>query len=156
MGRGFLVVFVFVFLFFSVVTRHFVELDNLLNLLSAMVAVAITAAGLALVVMSGRLDISIGSIAFLSCAIGALLMRASGLNPVLAAVIVVGCGALLGAVNAFIVVVLRGNSLIAPLSTMIAYRGIALQLTHALRVQLPPDIRFIGNTRLGPIPVDIL
>ena len=156
MRRGFLVVFGIVFLFFSVLTRHFFELDNLLNILSAMAPLAISAAGLALVVMSGRLDISIGSIAFLSCAIGALLMRANGLSPVLAALIVVGCGALLGAINAFIVVVLRVNSLVATLSTMIAFRGIALQLTDALLVQLPPDIRFIGNARLGPIPVDIL
>jgi ribose/xylose/arabinose/galactoside ABC-type transport system permease subunit len=156
MRRGFLVVFIIVFLFFSVVTRHFFELDNLLNILSAMAPLAIAAAGLALVVMSGRLDISIGSIAFLSCAIGALLMRANGLSPVLAALIVVGCGALLGTINAFIVVVLRVNSLIATLSTMIAYRGIALQLTDALLVQLPPDVRFIGNARIGPIPVDIL
>jgi ribose/xylose/arabinose/galactoside ABC-type transport system permease subunit len=121
-----------------------------------MAPLAISAAGLALVVMSGRLDISIGSIAFLSCAIGALLMRANGLSPVPAALIVVGCGALLGAINAFIVVVLRVNSLIATLSTMIAYRGIALQLTDALLVQLPPEVRFIGNARIGPIPVDIL
>jgi ribose/xylose/arabinose/galactoside ABC-type transport system permease subunit len=156
MRRGFLVVFIIVFLFFSVVTRHFFEVDNILNILSAMAPLAISAAGLALVVMSGRLDISIGSIAFLSCATGALLMRASGLSPVLAALIVVGCGALLGAVNGFIVVVLRVNPLIATLSTMIAYRGIALQLTDALLVQLPPDVRFIGNARLGPIPVDIL
>src|SRR6201981_569042 len=83
-------------------------------------------------------------------------MRASGLNPVVAAAIVAGCGALLGAVNAFFVVVLRVNSLIATLSTMIAYCGIALQLTDTLLVQLPPDILFIGNTRIGPIPVDIL
>src|SRR5258708_4819719 len=154
--RGFLVVFIIVFLFVFVVTRHFFEVENILNILSAMAPLAISAAGLALVVMSGRLDISIGSIAFLSCAIGALLMRATGLSPVLTALIVVGCGALLGAVNAFIVIVLRVNSLIATLSTMIAYRGIALQLTDALLVQLPPDVRFIGNARLGPIPVDIL
>lgn len=154
--RGFLIVFIIVFLFFSVVTRHFFEPENLLNILSAMAPLAIAASGLALVVMSGRLDISIGSIAFLSCAIGALLMKASGLNPGFAALIVVGCGALLGAANAFIVVVLRVNSLIATLSTMIAYRGIALQLTDALLVQLPPDIRFVGNTRLGLIPVDVL
>jgi ribose/xylose/arabinose/galactoside ABC-type transport system permease subunit len=154
--RGFFVVFIIVFLFFSVVTRHFFEPENLLNILSAMAPLAIAASGLALVVMSGRLDISIGSIAFLSCAIGALFMRASGLNPGLAAVIVVGCGAVLGAANAFVVVVLRVNSLIATLSTMIAYRGIALQLTDALLVPLPPGVRFVGNTRLGPMPVDIL
>src|ERR1700730_16623978 len=156
MRRGFVVVFIIVFLLFSVVTRHFFEVENILNILTAMAPLAISAAGWRLLVMSVRLDISIASIAFLSCAIGALLMRTSGLSPVLTALIVVGCGALLGAVNAFIVVVLRVDSLIATLSTMIAYRGIALQLTDALLVQLPPDVRFIGNARLGPIPVDIL
>src|ERR1700745_4464610 len=92
--RGFLVVFAILFLFFSVVTRHFFELGNLFNIFSAMAPLAIAASGLALVVMSGRLDISFGSHSFLSCAIGALLMRAGGLNPVLAAIIVVACGAL--------------------------------------------------------------
>jgi ribose/xylose/arabinose/galactoside ABC-type transport system permease subunit len=82
-------------------------------------------------------------------------MNHSDLNPALAAIIVVCCGALLGAVNGFIVVVLGVNSLIATLSTMIAYRGMALALTDALLVQLPPPIRFLGNARLGPIPVDI-
>ena len=50
--RGFLVVFIIVFLFFSVVTRHFFEIGNLLNIFSAMAPLAITATGLALVVMS--------------------------------------------------------------------------------------------------------
>src|SRR5258708_35995067 len=101
-GRGFLVVFVIVFLFFSVVTRHFFELENLLNIFSAMPPLAITAAGLALGVMSGRRYISIVAIAFLSSAIGALLMSASGINPVLAAVIWVGSIPLLGARTAVI------------------------------------------------------
>src|SRR5258708_15448878 len=86
-GRGFLVVFVIVFLFFSVVTRHFFELENLLNIFSAMAPLAITAAGLALVVMSGRLDISIGSLAFLSFAVRSLFLGASGPKPWLVAVI---------------------------------------------------------------------
>ena len=55
----------------------------------------------------------------------------------------------------FIVVTLRVNSLIATLSTMIAYRGMALALTDALLVQLPAPIRFIGNTKFGGIPVDL-
>jgi len=153
--RGFFVVFALIFAFFSLATRHFFQADNILNIFSAMDPLAITASGLALVVMSGRLDISVGSTAFLSCAIGALLMSRDGLDPTLAAIIVIFCGALLGAANGFIVVVLGVNSLIATLSTMIAYRGMALALTDALLVQLPPPIRFLGNTRLGPIPLDI-
>ena len=153
--RGFFVVFAIIFAFFSLATAHFFRADNILNIFSAMDPLAITASGVALVVMSGRLDISVGSTAFLSCAIGALLINQSDLNPALAAVIVVCCGALLGAINGFIVVVLNVNALVATLSTMIAYRGVALALTDALLVQLPPPIRFLGNTRLGPFPIDI-
>jgi len=154
--RGFFVVFALIFAFFSLATSHFFRADNILNIFSAMDPLAITASGVALVVMSGRLDISVGSTAFLSCAIGALLINQNDLNPVLAALIVVCCGALLGAINGFIVVVLNVNALVATLSTMIAYRGVALALTDALLVQLPPPIRFLGNTRLGPVPVDII
>lgn len=154
--RGFFVVFALIFAFFSLATSHFFRADNILNIFSAMDPLAITASGVALVVMSGRLDISVGSTAFLSCAIGALLINQSDLNPLLAALIVVCCGALLGAINGFIVVVLNVNALVATLSTMIAYRGVALALTDALLVQLPPPIRFLGNTRLGPVPVDII
>src|SRR4029077_3492986 len=100
--------------------------------------------------------ISIGSTAFLCCAIGALLMKNDGLDPVLAAILVLVCGAGLGAVNGFIVTVLGVNSLIATLGTMIAYRGIALSLTDALLVQLPEPIRVLGNAHLGQVPTDVI
>ena len=154
--HGFLVVFAIAFVFFAVTTEHFFEAENLLNILHTMSPLAITASGLALVVISGRLDISIGSTAFLSCAIGALLMKNDGLDPVLAAILVLVCGAGLGAVNGFIITVLGVNSLIATLGTMIAYRGIALSLTDALLVQLPEPIRVLGNARLGQVPTDVI
>ncbi len=159
MRRGFLVVFIIVFLFFSVLTRHFLDVDNILNILRAMAPLAISAAGFRPRRNVRRL-ISIGSIAFLSCATGALLMRASGLSPVLAALIVVGCGALLGAVNGFIVVVLRVNSLIATLSTMIAFRGIALQLYSGCPARAIATRRSIhwereARTDTGRYPSDV-
>ena len=120
-----------------------------------MTPLAITASGMALVVISGRLDISIGSIAFLSCSIGALSMKQFGVDPILAAALTLACGALLGALNGFFVIVLKVNSLIATLGTMIACRGVALALTDALLVQLPDPIRVLGNARILGIPADI-
>jgi len=153
--HGFLIVFVIAFVFFSMMTDHFLEAGNILNILHTMSPLAITASGLALVVISGKLDISVGSIAFLSCAAGALLMKNAGLDPLLAALLVLALGALLGAVNGFIVTVLQVNSLITTLGTMIAYRGVALALTDALLVQLPEPIRLLGNAQIGPVPSDI-
>jgi ribose/xylose/arabinose/galactoside ABC-type transport system permease subunit len=154
--HGFFVVLAATFLLFSASTEHFLSGENILNILHTMAPLAIIASGLGLVIISGRLDISIGSTAFLSCSIGALLIKDHGLDPVLATVVVLVCGALLGAVNGAIVSVLKVNSLIATLGTMIAYRGIALSLTDALLVPLPEPIRVLGNARLGPIPADIL
>ena len=91
--HGFLIVFALAFIFFAAMTDHFFEVENLLNILHTMSPLAITACGLALVVISGKLDISIGSTAFLSCATGALLMQNHGLNPILAALLVLACGA---------------------------------------------------------------
>lgn len=153
--NGFLFVFALAFVFFSTMTDNFFQVQNILNILHTMAPLAITASGLAIVVISGRLDISVGSTAFLSCAIGALLMKNIGLDPVLAALLVVACGAVLGAVNGFIVTVLQVNPLIATLGTMIAFRGIALALTDALLVQLPEPIRVLGNAHIGPIPTDV-
>ena len=153
--HGFLIVFAMAFVFFATMTDHFFEAENILNILHTMSPLAVTASGLALVVISGRLDISVGSIAFLSCAVGALLMKNDGLDPFLAAILVLVLGALLGAVNGFIVTVLKVNSLITTLGTMIAYRGVALALTDALLVQLPEPIRLLGNAHLGPVPTDI-
>lgn len=153
--NGFLIVLVATFIAFSVTTDHFFQLENILNILHTMAPLAISASGLALVVMTGRLDISIGSIAFLSCSIGALSMKQFGLDPALAGLVVVACGALLGAFNGFVVIVLKVNALIATLGTMIAFRGMALALTDALLVQLPEPIRVLGNAHVGVVPADI-
>lgn len=153
--HGFLVVFVGSFIFFSTMTEYFLQLGNILNILHTMAPLALAASGMALVVISGRIDISVGSVAFLSCAVGSLLMKNSGLDPILAALLVLLIGAGLGAVNGFIVTVLGVNALIATLGTMIAFRGIALALTDALLVQLPEEIRVLGNAHIGPVPTDI-
>jgi ribose/xylose/arabinose/galactoside ABC-type transport system permease subunit len=153
--NGFFLVFALAFIFFATMTENFFQVQNILNILHTMAPLAITASGLAVVVISGRLDISVGSTAFLSCAIGALLMKNIGLDPILAALLVLGSGAALGALNGFIVTVLQVNPLIATLGTMIAFRGIALALTDALLVQLPEPIRVLGNAHIGPIPTDI-
>ncbi len=107
-------------------------------------------------VLAGKLDISIGSVAFLSSTVGVLLMNRLGVPPVLAFAATLATGAALGALNGFIVVVLGINPLIATLGTMIALRGVGLQAINAMMVPLPEGVRELGNVALGPIFVDVL
>lgn len=153
---GFLGVLIVMFVGLSVTTRSFLTLDNQMGLLHAIAPSVIISCGMALVVMSGKLDISVGSIAFLSTALGSLLIKEAGWNPLPAYAVTLVIGAILGAVNGFIVVVLRVNALITTLGTMIAFRGLALQVTNANVIVLPDEVRQFGNLTIGPVFVDIL
>lgn len=154
--HGFLIVLAGVFTFFSLTTRSFLQPANLFDLLHAMAPLVVISSGMAMVVLMGKLDISVGSIAFLSCAVGALLLQHPSVHPVAALAATLATGALLGAINGFIVVVLRVNPLITTLGTMIAYRGLALQLTNSVLVQLPDPVRTLGSESIGLVSVDSL
>jgi len=152
---GFYVVLVAVLLLFSLTARSFFNLGNLMAMLHAMAPVVILSCGMALVVFSGKLDISIGSVAMLSCAVAVILMRSFHVHPVLAFLAALACGALLGALNGVIVAYLGINPLIATLGAMITLRGLALQMTKAVFMPVPESVRILGNAAVGPVFVDI-
>ena len=154
--HGFLIVLVAIFAVFTLATDHFATFGNFIAMLHAMAPVVVMSCGMALVVLAGKLDISIGSVAFLSSTFAVLLMNNDGGHPVAAFAVTLAAGAALGALNGFIVVGLGINPLIATLGTMIALRGIALQLTNAVLIPLPESVRSLGNLSIGPIFVDIL
>ncbi len=153
---GFNIVLVAVVLFFTLTAPRFLTAANIIGLLHAAAPLMVIASGLALVVISGKLDISVGSVAFLTTSIGTLLMVRHGFDPIVTLFILLALGALLGALNGFIVVVLRVNPLITTLGTMIGLRGIGLELTKSTNIAIPEEIRRLGNAAIGPIFVDIL
>lgn len=154
--NGFLIVLISAFSFFYVSTPFFGSAGNLIDILKTIVPVVVMSIGLALVVIARRIDISIGSIAFLSASVGAVGMNSWGWDPVVAVFATIGVGLLCGLVNGFCVVVLKVNALITTLGTMIAFRGLALELTDAVQVRLPEEVRVLGNISIGPIFLDVI
>ncbi len=154
LDHGFQIILVVLVLGFTIAAPGFLRPDNLFGILHSMVPITIIAAGMALIVMLGKLDISLGSIAFASASVAALMMRDAGLHPALAFGLALAVGAVLGAVNGFVVCILRVNPLIATLGTMIAFRGLALQMTDSQVIVLPDAVRGFGNLTMGPLFVD--
>jgi ribose/xylose/arabinose/galactoside ABC-type transport system permease subunit/ABC-type multidrug transport system ATPase subunit len=153
---GFSLVLIFTGLFFSLTARHFATVDNIFAMLHTMAPVVAISSGMALLALSGKLDISVGSVAFLSTTFGVLAVVRLGLPIWLGLAVCLGSAAILGLLNGLIVVVLRVNPLIATLGTMIALRGIGLDLTNASVVPLPEALRRLGNLTIGPVFVDTL
>jgi len=153
---GFIVILAAVIAFFSLFTRTFLSLTNILGLLHTSVPLAIVAAGLALVVMTGKLDISIGSVSFFSGAVGVLLMTRHGLTPAIGLPLVAATGALCGLLNGLVCVYLGVNPLITTMGSMFVFRGLALQLTGSRAISVSQGLRDFGNYRIGPLFLDIL
>jgi ribose/xylose/arabinose/galactoside ABC-type transport system permease subunit len=155
-NNGVAVVLLATFCLFSVAAPSFFSIHNVLDILHVVSPMIIVASGMALVVISGKLDISVGSIAYVASAIFTLSMRNYNLSVEVAAAVSLAVGSALGAVNAFIVVGLRINSLIATLGTMIAFRGLGLSMTDGGMIGLPEAVKPLGNTAIGPLYVDTL
>ena len=156
LSYGFVGVVVALLVFFSLASSHFANLSNAIAMLHTMAPVVVISCGMALVVLSGKLDISVGSVAFLSSTMAVLLMRDHAVAPPIAFAAALACGAAFGALNGFIVVVLGINPLIATLGSMIALRGVGLQLTNAVLIPVPESVRALGNATIGPVFVDIV
>ena len=153
---GFVAILMSVIVIFSVISKTFLSLTNILGLLHTSVPLIIVAAGLALVVMTGKLDISIGSASFLSGAVGAILMTRLHVSPAIGLPVVIATGALCGTVNGVLCVYLRVNPLITTMGSMFVFRGMALQLTGSRAISVSQGLRDFGNYRIGPVFVDIL
>src|SRR3954471_2913052 len=108
-------------LLLALLAPGFFARDNLADLFLANVPVLIAALGMTLVILTGHIDISVGSI-FACCAVASGVLAKAGLP--MAAVLAASCllGAVLGLVNGSLVALVRIPSIVVTLATMIALR----------------------------------
>ncbi len=125
---------------------------------------AIMAIGAAVVIISGGIDLSVGSVYALSGVSMALLLRfvgplGGGTTALLALVMCAGVGLLCGLVNGALVVGLRVHPFIITLGTMWILRGIAFVATKAESILVPPSLTAVTKASLGlpgglyPVPM---
>ncbi|MCH4887954.1 ABC transporter permease [Acidaminobacter sp. JC074] len=112
-------------LIFGIINPSFFSGDNMTNLLRQVVPIMIIGMGQSYVLITGGIDLSIGSVAGMSCMISATLMTAVGMNPILASIITLIACCLVGFINGLLVSKTKLPAFIATLGTMIIARGIA-------------------------------
>ena len=132
--------------------REFASAGNLLDILAAASLVSIAAAGTALVLISGGIDISIGSMLGL---VGALACTTAlhGLPPLAVLAVGIGLGVLCGGFNAL--GAYRGgiHPIVVTLAGIYVYRGLMLRFTGGYEVMnLPPGFRSLAEGSLAGIP----
>jgi len=115
---GLYVIFGVLALVFSLFNANFASPANAVNLLQQTASTGIAAAGLVFVLVSGGIDISMGSTIFLSASIvGTLANKGLGVAP--AFILAIACGMAVGIANGFFVSVLNIPPLIVTLGSAI-------------------------------------
>ena len=125
---GAFIALAFLFILLSIISPEFRTGSNLLNLLRQASFNGLIAFGMTLVILSDGIDLSVGSVFALSAIICAELL-VYGMPAVLAVLIALVAGTLLGLVSGFLVAKCRLQAFIATLITMTAYRGLAYIIT---------------------------
>ena len=125
---------------------------------------AVMAVGATIVIISGGIDLSVGSIYALAGVTMAMVLRSSGsggrAGPVLVGLVVcVGVGLLCGLLNGLLVVFLRVHPFIITLGTMWILRGIAFVSSKAESILVPESLTTVAKASLGlgpslyPVPM---
>ncbi len=147
---GLLVSLAVIFLFFSISSKYFFTARNISNILGQISLPLIAAVGLSLLLISGEVDISIGSLQAVVALPLLYVMNATG-SFFLGAVCAVLLGGTVGIINGILVTRLKINSLIATLGMYYSLRGTVYLITRKVAVadEAGKDIFFLlGNGKL--------
>ena len=112
-------------LVFGIINPSFFSGENTTNLLRQVVPIMIIGIGQSFVMITGGIDLSIGSVAGMSSMISATLMTKGGMDPWVASALTIVACCLVGLINGMLVSLTKLPAFIATLCTMIIARGIA-------------------------------
>jgi galactofuranose transport system permease protein len=141
-------------LFNLVFTANFLTVGNVRLQLIQVVPVVIVALGMALVIGTEGIDLSVGSVMAVAAALIPLYI---GYGPWAAIAIALAAGGVLGLVNGSMVAFLGVQPIVATLGVLVAGRGLALVLAEGRLTELfDPTLSAIGTDEIAGIPVTFL
>ncbi|MEG0289331.1 MAG: ribose ABC transporter permease [Carnobacterium sp.] len=155
---GPLLALIVLIVFVTILNPGFVSPNNLLNLLRQVSTNALIAFGMTFVILTGGIDLSVGSTLALSSALMAGSIVA-GLDPFLAMVLAVVVGGLLGGFNGLLITKGKMAPFIATLATMTIFRGATLVFTDGNPITGIGDsfiFKFVGRGYLFGIPFPVI
>lgn len=152
---GMLIILALLIVVMSVIAPNFTDSSNILNVLKQSSITAILAAGMTVVILTGGIDLSVGSTLALSGVISVLLSN-SGVPVVFSMFAGAAVGYIAGAINGYLTAVPKLPAFIVTLGSMTYLRGLAYVITGGYPVVLASEkFKFIGAGEILGIPTPI-
>jgi ribose transport system permease protein len=159
MGRemGLVVSLLLMIAVFAAIDPIYLSLGNLLDVVDQSTVNGLLAIGITFVIITGGIDLSVGSIMAIVIVSVGLLLTKHGMNPVLAIISGIVIGVVIGVFNGLLVTKFKLQPFIATLATMSAFRGVAYIITKGWPVlDIPQSYRdMMDGDLIGNFPISI-
>ncbi|WP_394010674.1 ABC transporter permease [Anaerococcus cruorum] len=155
---GTILALIILMVFVSILNPTFLQANNLMNLMRQLIINGFIALGMTFVILTGGIDLSVGSTLALTSAIFAGLLQ-NGMNTGLAILIAVGLGLVLGLLNGLLITKGKLAPFIVTLATMTIFRGLTLVYTDGRPIAGPKDnfaFQFLGKGQFFGIPFQVI
>lgn len=152
---GLVVIYVVLLIALSRLSPFFLSVNNFLNILVAVSTIGIIAVAMTMVIISGGIDLSVGSVVALT---GVAVAQLSHQMPIAAAVAVaLLVGLAVGAFNGWAITGLGINPLIATLGTLSIARGLSFIFSGGLTQTIDaPGFEFLGRGFVSGVPFQVV
>ena len=142
----------------SIISESFLSINNLMNILRQASINSMVSLGMLMILLTGGVDLSVGSMVALSACTMGVLMKNGVSSPVLLILSALLVGLICGGINGFLFTKLRlPHPFVSTMGARQAYRGLTLFITSAAPIGgFPDSITFIGSRNIGKFPVGFL
>ena len=155
---GLIAIIAILFIVMSFASPYFLTWDNMRAMAMAFAVEGIVVVGMTVLLISGGIDLSVGSVTALAMGIAGLLFL-SGVDPWVASALAIAASAAIGAFMGFFVTKVGLHHFIVSLAVMVIARGLCLLGTGGRPLglyTLPPEFKFIGQGSIAGVPVVII
>jgi ribose transport system permease protein len=152
---GLILIILVLFIAMSFASPYFLTWTNMRAMAMAFAVEGIVVVGMTILLISGGIDLSVGSVTALAMVIGGLLFL-NGVDPWVASAIAIAACTGIGAAMGFFVTKVGLHHFIVSLAVMVIARGLCLLGTGGRPLGLfglPESFKFIGQGSIGVIPV---
>lgn len=145
-----------VLIIMSQLSRHFLSFRNLLEATRLGSEIGIIAIGMAMVILLGGIDLSVGAVFAVSAVVMGMVIG-SGVGVVAAMAAALAAGIVLGAINGLIVSAVSIPPIITTLGTMSLFRGLAMGMSRGKSYPIPESLYdSIGGHSIMQVPVQFI
>ena len=140
----------------SLLSSNFLTERNIFNVLRTAAFLGTVAIGETLVIISGGIDLSVGSVIKLAVLMSAILMDGKPENIAVAAAATLAMGAVIGLINGLLITKVRIAPFIVTLGAYSILRGVSYSVTTKPAGRAAPGFLHLYDLKFGPVPLLVI